>query len=315
MTSQSYKSYIGIDVSKHTLDIFISSSKENSQFQNNLAGIRKLIKKMSALPAPLVVIEATGGYEKSLAHALADNTIPLAVVNPRQIRDFAKALGKLAKTDRIDAQVIATFAQKMQPRETILYNEDQQQLAELHARRRQLIDMIGMEKNRLDKAGSTAKKSIKHIIGLLEKELNKIDSALAKNIQSNEQYAKKSALLTTIKGVGAVVAAGILADLPELGTLDRKKISALAGLAPFNRDSGTLRGKRMIGGGRATVRRTLYMAALVAVRHNDVLKTFYVRLCNAGKKKKVALVACMHKLLMIMNAMIKNNQPWRPITT
>jgi len=315
MTSEFRKSYIGIDVSKHTLDVFVLSSKESIQFQNNLAGIRKLIKKITPLPALFVAMEATGGYEKLVAQTLANNNISLAVVNPRQVRDFAKALGKLAKTDRIDAQVIATFAEKMQPRDTIMTNENQQKLAELHSRRRQLIDMIGMEKNRLDKAGSTAKKSIKHIIGLLEKELKKIDVALTKNIQSDEHTAEKNALLTTIKGVGVVVAAGILADLPELGTLEGKKIAALAGLAPINRDSGQMRGKRTIGGGRACVRRTLYMAALVAVRHNDVLKAFYVRLCDAGKKKKVALVACMHKLLIIMNAMIKNNQPWRSVTT
>lgn len=310
MTVQNDKCYIGIDVSKKTLDVFMLPLKEFMQFENNAAGIRKLLKKLSAFCDPSVVMESTGGYEKPVAQALAKGNISTAVINPRQIRDFAKALGRLAKTDRIDAEVIAIFAEKMQPRANVTCDENQQKLADYNARRRQLIDMITMEKNRLDKISKEMKKSILRIIKLLQAELEKINDYLEKTIQSDSKYTRRDELLQTIKGVGCVVAAGLIADLPELGNLSGKQITALAGLAPLNRDSGTLRGKRAIWGGRASVRRTLYMATLVAMRHNAKIKVFYDRLCAAGKQKKVAIIACMHKLLIIMNAMVKANQPW-----
>jgi transposase len=310
MTVQNQKCYIGIDVSKKTLDVFISSSKEFIQFENNTVGIKKLFKKSSSFPDALVLMESTGGYEKPAAQALAKENIPVAVINPRQVRDFAKALGKLAKTDRIDAEVIALFAEKMHPEANVICDENQQKLADCNARRSQLIDMITMEKNRLDKASKEMKKSILHIIKLLQTELKKMNDILEEAIQSDSEYTRRDELLQTIKGVGSVVAAGLIADLPELGCLSAKQITALAGLAPLNRDSGTLRGKRTIWGGRASVRRTLYMAALVAMRHNTKIKAFYDRLCAAGKQKKVAIVACMHKMLIIMNAMVKSNQPW-----
>ena len=305
------KCYIGIDVSKAILDIYILPKKIHLQFENNAKGVVKLIKKLKSFPDCLVVMESTGGYEKLSAYELAKENIPTAIINPRQIRDFAKALGKLAKTDRIDAEVIAIFAEKMQPKSNVVFDENQQKLAEYNARRRQLIDMIAMEKNRLDKVSKEMKKSIQHVIKLLEKELEKINEFLSKSIQCNDEYKRRDALLQTIKGVGPVVSASVIADLPELGSLNSKAISALAGLAPLNRDSGTLRGKRTIWGGRATVRRILYMAALVAIKHNATVKAFYTRLCAAGKMKKVAITACMHKLLIIMNAMVKNDQPWR----
>jgi len=311
MTIQNEKCYIGIDVSKAMLDVFFLPKNKYIQVENNELGIKKLIKEFRQYFEPLIVMESTGGYEKNVAQALAKEGFSVAIINPRQIRDFAKALGKLAKTDRIDANVIAMFAEKIQPNKNVICDENQQKLAECNTRRSQLVDMITMEKNRLDKASKEMKKSIQRIIKLLEKELQKTNELLAKAIQCNDKYARRNELLQTIKGVGSVVSVGVIADLPELGSLSSKEISALAGLAPLNRDSGTMRGKRAIWGGRASVRRILYMAALTAMRFNAKIKAFYERLCAAGKPKKVAITACMHKLLIIMNAMIKNDQPWR----
>lgn len=310
MTMQNEKCYMGIDVSKARLDVFFMPTKTYIQYENNKKGIKKLIKKIKSSSNVLVVMESTGGYEKLVAQAVSKEKISVAIVNPRQIRDFAKALGKLAKTDRIDAEVIALFAEKMQPKENVFCDKHQEKLAENSTRRRQLIDMITMEKNRLDKVSKEMRKSIQRIIKQLQKELEKINESLEKFIQMDSECARKDKLLQTIKGVGSVVAAGIVADLPELGKLTAKQISALAGLAPLNRDSGTLKGRRTIWGGRACVRRILYMATLVAIKHNKKIKIFYERLCSAGKLKKTAVIACMHKLLIIMNAMIKNNQSW-----
>jgi transposase len=308
MTLHSKKCYIGIDVSKESLDVFISADQQYLQFKNNGAGIKKLLKKMQSFAEPLIVMESTGGYEKPLAQALAKAHHAVAVVNPRQIRDFAKSLGKLAKTDRIDAYVIALFAEKIEPKANVICNESQEKLAAYNARRRQLIEMIGMEKNRLDKASPEMKKSIKHIIKILERELEKMKVSIESSIQDDPDYVHRHKLLQSIKGVGAVVSAALIADLPELGRLNARQISALAGLAPMNHDSGQLRGRRAIRGGRASVRCILYMSALVAIRHNAIIKSFYQRLIASGKKKKTAITACMHKLLIIMNAMIKNNQ-------
>jgi transposase len=314
MTILNQKCYVGMDVSKTILDVYILPDKKYMQFKNDTKGIQKLVGKLKFFSHAFIVMEATGGYEKLAAQSLQKADLSVSVVNPRLLRDFAKALGKLAKTDRIDAEVIALFGEKMQPQANGIYNENQQKLADLHARRRQIIEMITMEKNRLDKASGDLKKSIQRIIKALEKELTAINDALEKSIQKDDGYAQKNRLLKSIKGVGPVVAAGIIAELPEIGNLRAKQISALAGLAPYNRDSGTLRGKRTIWGGRASVRATLYMATLVATRYNPQIKNFYERLCNAGKKKKVALTACMHKLLIIMNAMIKQGELWRETT-
>ena len=311
---QDEKCYIGIDVSKAILDVYVLPCGKHMQFKNDARDIKKLSEKVKLFPQAAVVLEATGGYEKPVVLALQKLELNISVVNPRLIRDFAKALGKLAKTDKIDAEVIALFAEKMRPRTNAVFNENQQKLAGLNTRRRQIIDMITMERNRLDKVDGELKKSIQRIIKVLEKELEAINEALEKSIQNDANHAQKNKLLKSIKGVGSVVAAGIIADLPELGNVSARQISALAGLAPYNRDSGTLRGKRTIWGGRASVRTMLYMAALVATRHNPQIKNFYNRLCNAGKQKKVALTACMHKLLIIMNAMIKNGELWRTAT-
>ena len=312
MTIRDEKYYIGIDVSKSFLDVYILPLKKSLRFSNDIRGIRKLTKELSLLSSVFVVMEATGGYERAVAQSLSKKGVSVAIVNPRQIRDFAKALGRLAKTDELDAEVIAMFGERLQPTARVMCNEEQQALADYNSRRRQLIEMLTMEKNRMDKASKGIKKSLKVIIKTLEQELKEINKILEESIQAEPESAEKSDLLRTIKGVGSVVATSLIAELPELGQLSAKQISALVGLAPFNRDSGVLRGRRSIWGGRAAIRRTLYMAALVASKHNTQIKRFYERLCEAGKKKKVALVACMHKLLIIMNAMIKHGQPWEP---
>lgn len=312
MTSQVPKYYVGIDVSKDMLDLFILPQQKRMQFKNQTIDIKKLVKKLSGFPGAHIILEATGGYEKPVAHALTQAFMPVSIVNPRRIRDFAKALGQLAKTDQIDARIIALFGEKIQPQAKVVYHENQQQLAENNARRRQLIDMITMEKNRLAKVSDPLKKSIKRVLDTLEKELQSITQAQEQAIQQDAAGAQKSALLQSVKGVGTIIAAALIADLPELGRLSHKEITALAGLAPYNRDSGTLKGKRTIWGGRASVRCSLYMAALVAIRHNAPITAFYQRLCQAGKAKKAAIVACMRKLLIVMNAMIRNNQPWQP---
>lgn len=305
------KCYIGIDVSKPVLDVFILPINKHMQFNNDSKGINKLIQKLNSFLCVSIVMEATGGYERLASQALQMANFSVAVVNPRQIRDFAKALGKLAKTDLIDAHTIALFAEKMKPTQNVMRSENQQKLTEHNTRRRQLIDMITMEKNRLDKANNEQKKSIKRVLKTLEKELETISESQKELIQAEPAYSQKNQILLSIKGIGSIAAAGIISDLPEIGSLSAKQITALVGLAPYNRDSGSMRGKRTIWGGRASIRSILYMPTLVAIRHNKQIKLFYERLCAAGKKKKVAIIACMHKLLIIMNAMIKNNQPWR----
>ena len=311
MTNKIEKCYIGVDVSKNTLDFFISASRSHLQFANTASDFKKIIRKINTFGDVLVVMEATGGYEKSFAQALAKANLQVAVINPRQVRDYAKSLGILAKTDRIDAKVISKFAQMIKPKPNVVYNENQNNLAELNARRRQLVDMITAEKNRLDKVGKETKKSIKKILGALEKELKDVSSKIANLVAEDAEYQRKDVLLQTIKGVGQVTSNGLIADLPELGTLTAKQITALVGIAPLNRDSGKMRGKRTIWGGRANVRNALYMATLIATRYNPRIKSFYQRLCASSKAKKTALIACMHKLLIIMNAMIKYDQPWR----
>jgi transposase len=308
--SKEEKIYIGIDVSKAVLDVFILPSKKYMQFDNNETGIKKLVSKIKLFSNSLVVLESTGGYETPIAYALSEVEVETCMINPRQIRDFAKAMGQLAKTDKIDAEMIALFASKIEPKANVSINKAQRALHHNNARRQQLIDMITMEKNRLDKAPPEQRESIKRILEALEKELALVNKSQLSLISEDETYSQKMAILTSIKGVGEVTAVGVLAELPELGALPSKAISALAGVAPFNRDSGTLRGKRTIYGGRASVRKALYMATLVATKFNPAIKAFYQRLCMRGKAKKTAIIACMRKLLVCMNAMIKNNQFW-----
>lgn len=307
---QNEKVYIGIDVSKAMLDVFILPTKKYMQFNNDGAGIQKLTNKIKLFPNSLVVLESTGGYETPLTYALSECEVDTCVINPRQIRDFARAMGRLAKTDKIDAETIALFASKIEPKANVSINKAQRDLNRNNARRHQLIDMITMEKNRLDKAAPEQRESINRVLDILEKELALINDAQLSLISSDEASSQKMELLTSIKGVGVVTATSLLAELPELGSIPSKAIAALAGLAPFNRDSGALRGKRTIYGGRASVRKALYMATLVATKFNPTIKTFYQRLCSAGKAKKTAIIACMRKLLTCMNAMIKNGQSW-----
>jgi transposase len=310
MTTKAEKRYIGVDVSKDRLDVFILPDKDYLQFESTTSGIQKLLKKAQGFSDVLITMESTGGYEKPLAHTLAKANLAVAILNPRQVRDLARSKGRLAKTDRIDAEIIALFALDNKPAANVNYDENQQKLAKYTARRRQLVDMIIMEKNRLDKSSPDIKKAIQKTIKFLEKQLEQIDQALETAIHANPEYAHKNEILQSVKGIGSVAASVLIAELPELGQLNAKQIAALVGLAPMNHDSGRLKGKRAIKGGRASVRRTLYMGTIVATQHNPVIRAFYQRLCSAGKKKKLALIACMRKLLVIMNAMIKSNQSW-----
>lgn len=309
MTENAEKNYVGIDVSKHNLDISIQPLGQNFTVSNDCTGYKELLSKLPKHVA-LAVFEATGGYERNAAKSLSVAGIPIAIVNPRQVRDFAKATGKLAKTDKIDSDIISLFAEKIEPRQTILNDEKQQKASELRSRRKQVVEMITMEKNRLDKASKGIAKTINKTITFLEKQLQKIEAKLQKHIDGDEQLAQKDKILRSVKGVGPVLSTTLITELPELGQLNRKQIAALVGVAPFNRDSGTYKGGRTVWGGRASVRSILYMSALVASRNNPVIKAFYDKLCAAGKAKKVAIVACMHKLLLILNAMVKNNTMW-----
>lgn len=308
MTSASV--FAGIDVSKAQLDIAL---RPEGRFTvtNDEAGIATVVERLRGAPPIVVVLEATGKLEVPLASALAAAQLPVAVVNPRQVRDFAKASGLLAKTDLLDAQILARFAEVMRPEPRPLADEQTQALAAILARRRQLIEMLTAEKNRLSAAPKPVRKSLRAHIAWLEREIAHTDTDLAHAIRESPVWREKDDLLRSAPGVGPILATTLLAELPELGALDRKQIAALVGVAPLNRDSGTLRGKRTIWGGRAQVRAVLYMAAVVAARCNPVIRAFYQRLQAAGKAKKVALTACMRKLLTILNAMMKHRTPWR----
>jgi len=305
---------VGIDVSKVTLDIAASSAIEQFSVANDADGFDSIITELRKLPVALVLMEATGGLEAAVACALQAEGFDIAVVNPRQARDFARAMGYLAKTDRIDARVLAQMAEVINrhpQRERFirsLPDAERQALAAMVVRRRQLITMMVAERNRLYPAHPQSRKSINIIIKALEDELARIDEDMNNHIRSH--FKELSERLSSIKGVGTMTAAALLAGVPELGQLSRREISALVGVAPVNRDSGTLRGRRTIFGGRAGVRTALYMAALVATRFNPVIKAFYIRLVASGKPKKVALVACMRKLLTILNAMLRKNEEW-----
>lgn len=308
--------FVGIDVSKAALDMALLSEKGGEPLQhcdtNSEEGIQEVTKRLKKVSPALVVLEATGGLEVPLAGALGATGIPVAVVNPRQVRDFAKAKGILAKTDSIDAAVLAMFAEAIRPTPRPLKDEQMQELDALVTRRRQLVDMLTAEKNRLSRAPKRVQKNIKAHIHWLKKRLDEVNKDLDKAVKTSPLWREKDELIQSTPGVGPVLSITLLADVPELGILNRRQIAALVGVAPFNRDSGTLKGKRTVWGGRANVRSVLYMATLAAVKHNPVLKAFYRRLRDAGKKPKVALTACMRKLLTILNSMIKTSTPWDP---
>lgn len=310
MNEKNQNIYVGIDVSKAYLDVYVNPVGHIIRVSNDRTGIQELMKSLSKQPVKLIVLEATAGYEKIAARELEKANFSVSVINPRQARDFAKALGQLAKTDKVDSRILALFAEKIEPSPRPLKTAEQQSLADLRARRSQLVDMITMEKNRLDKANLSIQKGIEKTIKFLQKELKIIDEELSQSIKDDPELSRKNGLLRSIKGVGPVLSATLLANLPELGTLTHKKLSALVGVAPFNRDSGTFVGKRTVWGGRSGVRAALYMGALTAARFNPQIKSFYQRLCLTGKAKKVVLTACMRKLLVIINAVIKSGIPW-----
>ena len=306
--------FVGIDVSKATLDIAILPTEKSWSVPNTETGIGELVDRLRQLPAPtLVLMEATGGLERQALATIAAAGFPAMAINPRNVRDFAKSVGLLAKTDAIDAHVLALFADRIRPPWRPLPDEDTQALEALLLRRRQVVDMITAEKNRLGATPSTrVKKDISEHINWLQRQLRITDRDLDKTIKNTPVWKETVDLLKSVPGVGRVMIATLLSQLPELGALDRKQIAALVGVAPFNRDSGTLRGRRSIWGGRASVRGVLYMSTLAATRCNPAIRAFYARLRAAGKLPKVALVACMRKLLTILNAIIRNQKPWQP---
>jgi transposase len=301
--------FVGIDVSKGQLDIALRPGGILS-VPNNETGFAQILERLKANPPTLVVLEATGGLEIPLTGTLAAAGVPVVVVNPRQMRDFAKATGKLAKTDTLDAQVLAQFAEVIRPEPRPLPDNQTQRLAALLTRRRQLVEMLTAEKNRLACTRQPIRKNLRAHITWLERALQQADTDITEAIRQSPVWREKDELLRSVPGVGPVLTTTLLANLPELGTLTHKQLAALVGVAPLNRDSGTLRGTRTVWGGRAQVRTALYMAAIVAARFNPVIRSFYRRLCAAGKAKKVALVACMRKLLTILNAMLKHHTPW-----
>lgn len=306
--------YAGIDVAKETLELSLSVGTPVESFTNDGAGHEALVEILWEKKVSLVVMEATGGYEFDLACALQASGLAVAVINPRQARDFAKAMGYLAKTDRIDATVLCELARTLasQPQwdrfVKPLADAEQRTMKALITRRAQLLGMLGAERQRLGVAHAASRSSIEKLIKTIRGELKGIEAQLEQHIA--QHHADLSDLLKSVRGVGPALSAMLIAELPELGRLPNRQIAALVGVAPFNRDSGTLRGKRSISGGRVHVRRTLYMAALVATRFNPVIAAFYKRLLAAGKPKKVALVACMRKLLTILNAMVRSGKPW-----
>ena len=287
-------------------------SAQTQRFNNDSQGIAQLVRHLSGLQPVSIVLEATGSLELPLATQLALADLPVAIVNPRQVRDFAKAMGKLAKTDTIDALVLAHFAKAVRPPARPLTDPQTRELKALADRRRQLVEMLTAEGNRRRTAPEVVRPQLDEHIHWLKARIDDLDKDLQNLISSSPLWRQREQLLRSVPGVGPILSANLLAHLPELGCMDRGQIAALVGVAPLNRDSGAFRGKRKIWGGRRDIRSTLYMAALVASQHNTVIRNFYQRLCNAGKPKKVALTACMRKLLVILNSLIKSGQPWQP---
>jgi transposase len=305
--------FVGVDVAKAELVIAVRPSGDRWTVANDEAGIRTLLTRLRQHPAALVVLEATGGYERAVVAALAAARLPVVVANPRQVRDFARATGQLAKTDRIDADTLALFAERVRPEPRALPDEAAAALDALLTRRRQVLEMIGAERNRLEHALPAVRRGISQHIHWLARQLQDTDRDLDDAIKGSPLWRAKEDLLRSAPGVGRVLSRTLIGELPELGTLPRKQIAALVGVAPLARDSGTLKGKRMVWGGRAPVRAALFMAALVGTRCNPVIRAFYRRLRTAGKPKKVALTACMRKLLTILNAMVRTNTTWHHV--
>lgn len=305
------KPYVGIDVSKKQLDTAVTKEGDIWAATNDKKGIAKTVTKLEALQPALVIVEATGGLEIRLLTALYEAGLPFCRVHPGRVREFARSIGQLAKTDRLDAQLLAWYGEAIKPPSTSLPGEDEQQLSALLTRRRQVVGMLTAEKNRLGTAptATTQDRISQHILWLQE-EQDKLDEEIDQFIDQTPIFQQKQKILQSTPGIGTVTAAMLIADLPELGQLSRQKIAALVGVAPFNNDSGPRRGKRRVKGGRAAIRSTLYMATLSSIQFNPVIQSFYQQLVKRGKEKKVAIVACMRKLLTILNAMIRDNNTW-----
>jgi transposase len=303
--------FVGIDISKAWLDIAVHESDVTWRVGNDDKGIADLVKRLKPMRPTLIVLEATGGYEMQLVAQLAQVKLPVVVTNTRKVRAFARSTGKLAKTDKLDAKLLAHFAAAIKPAVRTLPSEEEEQLTGLLVRRRQLVDMLTVEKNRLHTVRPALRDDIREHIAWLQDKLSKMDEEIDHFVRGTSLWKEKDTILRSVPGVGRVTSCTLLAMLPELGTINRQEIAALVGVAPVNKDSGRKQGKRRVYGGRATVRSVLYMAALSAKRCNPRIKKFYDELLQRGKEKKVALTACMHKLIVILNAMLKTNQPWR----
>jgi transposase len=312
VTSKNQSIIVGIDVSKENLDVAVDDDEKPQRVAYTTEGLKPLVEQLKAIQPALIVIESTGGLEIRMMAELGAVGLPVARVNPGRVREYAKATGLLAKTDQLDARLLVAFGKAIRPMVTPLPSEQEQELSALVSRRRQLIDIRVMEQNRLHSAASSMQPRIRKHLDWLDEEISTIEQEISDFIQKTPLWAEKDALLQSMPGIGKVSSRTLLAEVPELGTLDRKKIAALVGVAPFNRDSGHSRGKRHIQGGRPAVRSVLYMATLAAIRSNPVIKTFYDRLLAAGKEKKVAIIACMRKLLTILNAMLRHRQVWNP---
>lgn len=309
--TQTVEIFVGIDVSKTWLDIAVYASDLVWRVGNEEQGIASLVKRLKEMQATLIVLEATGGYEMPVVAELAHAKLPIVVINPRKVRAFARSIGQLAKTDKLDARLLAHFAAAIRPTARSLPSAEEEQLTGLLVRRRQLVDMLTMEKNRLHTVRPALREDIREHIAWLQAKLAKIDEEIDQFVRDSSLWKEKDAILRSAPGVGRVTSCTLLAMLPELGTLNRQEIAALVGVAPVNKDSGRKQGKRRVYGGRATVRSVLYMAALAARRYNPRIRKFYEALLQRGKEKKVALTACMRKLLVILNAMLRTNQSWR----
>lgn len=303
--------FVGLDVSKRRLDVAVRPQGRHFVTPNDERGIKQLVKRLAALKPHLIVLEASGGYEFLVIAALAEAQLPVALINPQAVRKFAGATGRLAKTDKIDAQVLAHFAEALRPEPRPLPDQDHQVLKAALKRRQQVVKMMGQEENRLEKTFIAAvRRDIQEHLTWLRRRLEELNRDIDDLIRQSPLWRERDRLFQSVPGIGPVVSRVVIAQLPEVGTLPGKKAVALAGLAPYNRDSGHFRGKRMIRGGRRYLRRMLYMAAVVASRYNPVIRAFYQRLVAAGKPKKLALTACMRKLVLILNAMVKHHQPW-----
>lgn len=312
MSNLSEEIWVGIDVAKARLDVGVGETGETWSAGNDQVGIARTVERLGQLNPRLVVVESTGGLESHLVRELYLAKVPVALVNPSRVREFAKSAGLLAKTDKLDAHLLARFGQAVKPAPTCLPSEAEQLLSAMITRRRQLIDIRTAETNRMSGVHPSMHSSIEHMLTYLQEQIDQLDHLIDQFIQDRPEFKTKNDILQSIPGIGPVTSAILIADLPELGQLDRKKIASLVGVAPYNDDSGYHRGKRRIKGGRPQVRTVLYMATISASRFNPLIKAFYERLLKLGKLKKVALVACMRKLLVIMNSMLRDLKAWHP---